>query len=276
MTVLTTAPVVTHILFRGLEDLFLPISPNDETASYIIKQIDGLDPPGQNVAIAQTASGGKFQGKESEPREVVVLMELHGDVKTLRNNLYTMLNTGYDPKCLIGLYVGGVELAHEWCYVTKFESALYVEQPVVQITFQMLNPTFKAPNDRSYSAGSLSETYPDVYNSGTAETGFQFAVKFTDDMAHWYLRVAEDDSIGMTFDKDFNTGDILSVSTIPGQRYVHWNKHKGTVQNKMGILRDDSEWIMLHPGHNHFKVPPGTTKWQWRGPLTFTEQYWGV
>jgi len=95
-------------------------------------------------------------------------------------------------------------------------------------------------------------------------------------MSHWFLRVAEDQSIGMTFDKDFNVGDILAVSTVPGKRYVHWNKRGGTVQNKMGILREDSEWISLHPGNNHFVVPAGTDKWQWHGPLTFVPQFWGV
>lgn len=276
MTILRTSPKITHILFQGLEDLFLPISAVDENAAYIVKQIDGLDPPDQTVAIAKTASGGRYQGKESDKREIVALIELHGDVKTLRNNLYTMLSTGYDPKVRVALYEGSVQRMYVDTYVSRFESALYVEEPVVQITFECLDDRFKAPASRSYPASVLSETHPDIYNEGTADTGFQFSVKFTDDMAHWFLRVAEDNSIGMTFDKDFNTGDILSVSTIPGQRYVHWNKHAGAVKNKMGILRDDSEWITLHPGHNHFVVPAGTTKWQWKGNLTFTEQYWGV
>lgn len=276
MTVLLDTPVITHILFQGLEDLLLPVSPDVDGAPYMIKQIDGLGPPDQSVAIAKTASGGKFQGIESEEREIVVLMELHGDVKKLRNNLYTMLRTGYDPRVKISLCNGSAPQFKQWAYVTKFEDALYVEQPLVQITFELLNPTFSALSQTSYAASQLSELHPTIYNGGTAATGFQFAVKFTDDMEHWYLRVAGDQSIGMTFDKSFNAGDVLSVSTIPGQRYIHWNKKQGTVQNKMGILRDDSEWISLHPGYNHFVVPPNTGKWNWKGPLTFTPQFWGV
>jgi hypothetical protein len=277
MTVLLRTPVITSIRLRGLDVVNLPFTPySTDSDPYVVKNIDGIDPPDQTVAIAKTGSGGKFQGIQSEDRDVVALIMLHGDVKNLRNNLYTMLRTGYDPKVWIDLMAGGVLFATVEAYCSKFESALFVKEPAVQLTFRTLHDKFREPATTSYPATALSETNPNVYNPGTADTGFQFAVKFTDTMQHWYLRVAEDDSIGMTFDKAFAVGDILAVSTIPGKRYIHWNKKQGTVQNKMGILRADSEWITLHPGYNHFKVPPGTTKWQWKGPLTFTAQYWGV
>lgn len=279
MTILRTTPKISSITLTGLEVVNLPFGSGSgvsEDGPYLVKQIDGLDPPDQIIAIAKTASGGKYQGKESEDREIVMLIELHGDPEALRNHLYTMLNTGYDPRVRINLNSGGLQVAYVWGYVSRFESALWVEQPVVQITFTCLNTVFKAPIPTSYLPANLSEKNPSIYNEGTAESGFQFAVKFTDDMDHWFLRVAEDNSIGMTFDKNFNVGDVLEVSTIPGQRYVHWKKAGGTVQNKMSILREDSEWIALHPGHNHFAVPAGTTKWQWKGNLTFTKQYWGV
>jgi len=32
----------------------------------------------------------------------------------------------------------------------------------------------------------------------------------------------------------------------------------------------------LHPGHNHFLVPPKTTLWNWSGKLSFTHHYWGA
>lgn len=277
MSVLLNTPVITSVRLRGLDLVNLPFTPySTDSDPYVVKSIEGLDPPNQTVAIAKTGSGGKFQGVESEDRQIVALVMLHGDVKSLRNNLYTMLRTGYDPKVWIDLMAGGTLFATVEAYCSGFEAALFTKDSAVQLTFDMLQDKFRSPTPTSYPADSLSEVNPNIYNPGTADTGFQFAVKFTDDMARWYLRVAEDASIGMVFDKDFNQGDILAVSTIPGQRYVHWNKKQGAVQNKMGILRADSEWITLHPGHNRFLVPPGTTKWQWKGPLTFTPQYWGV
>lgn len=278
MTVLIDAPEITAIVLKGLDSLRLPFTSEATMEdTYIVKQIDGLDPPDQNVAIAKTASGGKFQAKQAGDREIVALISLNnGNPKLLRNNLYTMLNTGYDPKVIIELYEGAILIASVPGYVTKFESALWVKDPVVQITFECLNSTFAAPELTSYAPAELSESTPSIYNSGTAETGFQFAVKFTDDMAHWFIRQAENQAIGMVFDKDFNEGDILSVSTIPGNRYVHWKKTKGTVQNKLGILRSDSEWITLHPGNNHFVLPTATDKWQWHGDLSFTARFWGV
>ena len=277
MPVLLSTPVITSIRLRGLDTVNLPFTPySTDSDPYVVKNIDGIDPPNQTLAIAKTGSGGKFQGIQSSDRDVVVLVMLHGDVKSLRNNLYTMLRTGYDPKVWIDLMAGGTLFATVEAYCTVFEAALFAKEPAVQLTFRTLHDKFRAPVATSYASSQLSESYPNVYNPGTAEAGFQFAVKFDQPMQHWYLRVAEDDSIGMTFDKAFAVNDVLAVSTIPGQRYIHWNKGQGTVQNKMGILRDDSEWITLHPGANVFKVPPGTDKWHWKGNLTFTAQYWGV
>lgn len=297
MTVLLSTPRITSVLIRGLDDLILPFTSHlldgiDDTAyakaqadnddKYFVKSITGLGPPDRNVAIASTASGGKFQGVTSEDREVVALIGLNPDwdagesPKILRDNLYTMLYPGYDPRVDIVLAAGIFPIAHEYAYVSKFEEGRFEKDPVVQITFTCLNPTFRAISSISYDPSELSETAPDVYNVGTAETGFQFAVKFTDDLNGWFIKQAENQGIGMEFDMTFHDGDVLAVSTIPGQKYVHWNKHRGKVQNKLGILTNSSEWIQLHPGHNHFVVPKKVGKWDWKGQLTFLPHYAGA
>jgi hypothetical protein len=249
---------------------------------YYVKSVDGLQPPDRNVAIASTASGGKFQGVTSEDREIVVLIGLNPDWDAgetpalLRQNLETMLYTGYDPKVDIQLVSGIFPVYHEFGYVSKFEASIFDANPVVQITFTMLNPTFRAFEPTTYAPSELSETAPNVYNYGNAETGFQFAVQFTDTMNGWYIKQAENQNVGMIFDKTFNAGDVLAVSTVPGQKYVHWNKHRGKVENKLGILTANSEWIQLHPGTNHFVVPKKAAKWDWKGKLSFLAHYGGI
>jgi hypothetical protein len=298
VTVLPATPKITAVNIVGLEGLRLPFVPPvvgdmfdstvlkpflaDYDAKYVVKSITGLEPPDRNVAIARTASGGKFQGVTTEDREIVVLIGLYPDwesgetPKILRDNLYTMLNTGYDPKVDIQLLSGILPYYHEYAYVTKFEASIFDANPAVQITFTTLNPTFRSYGIMKYNAEDLSESAPDIYNPGTAETGFQFAVKFTGAMSRWYIRTAEDQTIGMNFDMSFAANDVLAVSTIPGNKYIHWNKRRGKVYNKMGILTAVSEWIQLHPGHNHFIVPPNTDAWEWSGPFSFTVQYWGI
>lgn len=302
MTVLATIPRITSVLIRGLDDLILPFTSHlldpgvvgydsdaqfqkaqaDNDDKYYIKSITGLEPPPRNVAIASTAAGGKFQGITSEEREIVVLIGLNPDEAAgetpalLRANLETMLYTGYDPRVDIQLIAGIFPVAHEYGYVSNFEAAIFDANPAVQITFTMLNYNFRAFGPTSYAASDLSQSHPDVYSNGTAETGFQFAVKFTDDMDGWYIKVAEHQSIGMYFDTTFHNNDILSVSTVPGQKYVHLKKHRAKVKNSLGILRGNSEWITLHPGHNHFVVPKKLAKWDWHGKLTFTARYAGV
>lgn len=287
--VLDTVPEIVSVSLKGIKDLELVWNLEYDDGSllniedkYYVKSITGLEPPERTVSISRGAAGGKFGGIVTEDREIVVLIGLNPDydagetVSLLRQNLYTLLSTGYDPKVnFVFMSVLGPAF-HEYGYVGKFEAAIFDQEPVVQITFEMLNPTFRALAQTTYNPAHLSETAPDVYNSGTAETGFQFAVKFTDTKNGWFIRQAENRQIGMNFDMTFEAGDILTVSTIPGQMYVHWQKHRGKVKNKLGILTADSEWLMLHPGHNHFVVPAKVAKWDWHGKLAFTPHYWGI
>lgn len=279
MAVLIETPEITSVRLRGLDTVSLPFTSAGDVSEdddYIVKQIDGLDPPEQNVAIAKTASGGKYQGVESQDREIVALIMLNKErAKSLRNNLYTMLRTGVDPKVWVDFMSGDSLFATVEAYCKRFEAALFVKDPAIQITLRALNPTFRSPILTKYAPGDLSELNPNIYNSGTAEAGFQFAVTFTGSMSSWYIKVAEDQNYGMQFTKAFVSGDTLEVSTIPGKRYVHWKKAGGTVQNMMSILTADSEWLTLHPGSNHFVMPPGTN-WNWVGDLSFTPQYWGL
>jgi len=300
VTVLTAKPPqITSVNFVGLDNLTLPFRSHffdalpgfdeqfpqllaENEDKYYVKSVDGLGPPPQNVAIARSASGGVFQGKTSEDREVVVLIGLNPDwdagetPKMLRDELYTMLSTGYDPRVDIQLYAGVFPLCHEYAYVSNFEASIFDANPAVQITFTCLNPTFRAYSPVGYDPADLSETAPDIYNLGTAETGFQFGVNFTGTMNGWYIKQADHQAVGMEFDMVFHSGDLLTVSTIPGQKYIHVKPHRKKVQNKLGILKETSEWIQLHPGHNHFLVPPKTTLWNWSGKLSFTHHYWGA
>jgi len=298
VSVLESTVKITSVLLKGLDNVNLPVMAHvldGETGElpvianlnahvddkYYVKSITGLEPPDQNVAIARTASGGKYQGRISADREVVVLIGLNPDwdagetPKLLRDNLYTLMSTGYDPKVRIMLVASIFSVAYVDAYITKFEAAIFDKNPVVQITLTCLNPTFSAESPIWYEPSELDLDYPNIYNVGTAEAGFQFAVKFTDDKNGWYIRQAENQNIGMEFDMQFHTNDVLSVSTIPGKRYVHWQKRRGKVTNKMGILTNSSEWLQLHPGMNNFVVPP-QDKWVWKGNLVFTPQYWGI
>lgn len=299
MTILETTPRITSVVFKGLDNLTLPFASHVFQASdldldlpgrlmanndqkYFVKSVTGLEPPDRNIAIARTSSGGKFQGVTTEDREVVVLLGLNPDWDAgetpalLRQNLYTMLEPGYDPRVDIQLWAGDTAQFHEFAYVDKFEASIWDANPACQMTFVTLNETFRAMKRKTYNPGNLSEKHPSIYNPGTAQTGFQFAVRFDGTMNGWSIKQAGNQKIGMKFDMTFHGGDVLAVSTIPGQKYVHWSKHRGKVQNVLGILTSDSEWLQLHPGQNHFVVPKKAFLWDWKGQLSFTPKYWGI
>jgi len=297
--VITESLKVTGLKISGLTDIIFPLTSKlieghviegnalamagsvGDDDRYFLKSITGLEPPEQGITIAKTRSGGSYQGKNVSDREIVMLIGLNpnedaGETsKFLRDQLYSMINAGYDPKVRFSLLYGIFEMAYVDAYVNKFEATLSDANPMVQITFACLKPTFESPYLTRYAGNSLDEHFPNVYNRGTAETGFKFAVRFTDTMGRWFIRQADNRSIGMTFINDFEAGDVLRVSTVPGNRYVHVKKHRKKVQNKLGILQDDYEWVQLRPGMNNFVVPK-RDRWDWKGNLTFTAKYWGA
>lgn len=297
--VLSSVPKISAINIVGLNNLILPFTPHaiggtdqfdaalnkavaDDSHKYYIKSITGLEPPPRSVAISATAGGGKFQGVTSEEREVVVLIGLNPDLDAgetpslLRQNLETMLYPGYDPRVDIQAVAGVFPIFHEYGYVSNFEASIFDANPAVQITFTMLNYNFRAYSATTYDPAELSESNPDIYNYGTAETGFQFGVRFTANKKNWFIKQTENQAIGMTFEKDFVSGDKLFISTVPGQKFVHFQHGKKKVTNALGLLSGDSEWIQLHPGHNHFVVPKKAAAWDWKGQLTFTARYAGI
>jgi hypothetical protein len=287
MKALPVSPEVTEVRFVGLDDLVLPfysyLFDDADDEKYNVKSITGLEPPDREIAIAATTSGGQFQGATTIDREVVALIGLNPDEERgetpqiLRQRLYSSLITpGHDPRIDLQLLSHGEKFAHEFAYVTKFEASIFDQNPAIQLTLSTLNYTFRAYDLKKYPGNRLSEKHPNIYNTGTAEVGFQFAVKFTDDKNGWFIRQADNKNIGMKFDMTFHTGDILSVSTVGGHEFIHYQPHRKKVRNKLGILTRDSEWLQLRPGSNPLEVPEKISKWDWHGPVSFRPHYWGI
>src|ERR1044072_7677257 len=153
---------INAIRLKGLEEITLRLRDTDPRDPFILRSVDGLGLEDMNIAIANTASGGRYQGRTPVLPQPVFLISLNPNwwsgenAESLRTKLYHMLSTGYDPYILIQLIgvrppgINGPEtvLAQVRAYVSKFEKALFNKDPAVQITFDMLNPTFKDPLKR--------------------------------------------------------------------------------------------------------------------------------
>lgn len=272
---------VDTIRLKGLTDIDLRTFTAEPTDRFIMKAADGLSPSQITNAIAITSSGGVYGGRQADYLAPSFIIGLNPDLmdttttaKELRDELYALLSTGYDPFVTIQLLDNEVLQAQVRAYVKTIEPVIFAKDVLVQLTFDTLNNVWKAPAVQKVTPTLISSTRFAVENIGTAESGFQMAVKFTADMPKWFIKTVEDQSIGMIFKMDFATNDVLSFSTIPGSKYIHWNKRHGKVHNEMGILTPSSEWLSLHPGLNHFIVP--SANWVFKGPVIYTPQYWGI
>lgn len=271
----------TTIQLQGLKNINLRHGPDaDPSDHYILKSVDGLGPPDITNAIAQLDSGGRYGGRQAAPKQLIFTIGLNPrwdngqTALELREEIYKLLSTGYNPSVPIRLLNGDTPVAKTTGYVAHIDPDLFSKDPQIVLTMDTLDAYLHDVNPTHYGHNDIGGFRPVVVNPGTAEVGFQFAVKFTAARNKWFIKVREHQNIGMEFDFDFSIGDVLAVSTIPGSKYVHWNKHRGKVTNKMGILTNSSEWLTLHPDVNHFVVPK--TGWVWKGPLQFTARWWGA
>jgi hypothetical protein len=267
---------------NGLSTITFPITAALPSDRYILKNADGLGPPPVDVTIADAlTSGGVYQGRRPQSREVVLTVGLNPNYSSgqtasdLRAELYGLLTPGSADIVHIELLDGsnasdGTDvLAMTDGYVSKLEIRPFSQTPEVQITIPCLQPYLEAPTILYVEPGG-SKLAPELVNSGTAPTGFHMEIVFTSSVNSWALLDANGRK--MAFDYNFGTADKLVFDTRPGKRGV-WLVKDGVTTNIIYALSTDSKWFMLYGGINAFTASSSAYDW---GDVYFQAQYWGV
>lgn len=242
--------------------LTLPLQ--DISQGYSVQNIDGLDPVKATIVSSTFGQmdGEQYQSARREKRNIILTLGyepdyVSGTMQDLRKKLYAF----FMPKSrvLLRFFQTGEPVVQIYGRVESFDSAKFDREPKAVISIINFDPDFYNPTpvilagNTTASTVETTHTYP-----GSVETGivFRLMVNRANLTEFTINHRLPDDSLRSL---DFATatplliGDVLTISTIPGNKFVTLIRGGVDTSFLFGIS-PQSNWISLFPGDNKLRV----------------------
>jgi len=240
------------------ETLVLPFG--DHSNGYLVKPIDGLDPVDANDVSTSFANqdGEQHQAIRREARYITMKLGLKqgaaGSVSSLRSKLMRF----FMPKAYVRLtfYREDGPDVDIWGVVEKFKCPQFVKEPEATITIKCHKPDFVVPHvygSSNYTTAGTDE-HLITYN-GDVETGFEFRMVLDRSISQFtiFQRSGEDTLNRMLIAEPLVAGDVITISTVAGDKRVHLTRN-GSASSILFAMAPDSSWLNLFPGPNYIRV----------------------
>lgn len=239
--------------------------------NYLITDIQGLTRP---QAAINTSTGGALDGtffnsSRVEQRNLVITVELHGDIEANRQQLYSICSINKPCTIFFKNKNRDVQIIG---YVETLEGDLFTSDEKMQISIICPRPYFE---DLNAIYTELSETvrlfefpfsieesapipfseivdYPlcTVKNSGDVECGCKMAVEVIGSVTGLTIHNSTTQKFfGLNY--SFTAGDTITIDTISGEMGVSLLR-SGVVTNLLNYVTEGSTWIKLALGDNDF------------------------
>ena len=232
--------------------------------TFFIKDIQGLDPVKANIVTSNFSQmdGVQYQSSRREMRNLIFKIGIDSanivnTVQDLRKQLYSYLS----PKSEITLRFKHSNTTMPYvlikAMVESFDSPIFVKDPEATISLLCFDPDFYSENSSIFSGSSVSTSTDSIIAyEGDVETGFIFTFNINRTLSEFTIQNTMSDGFvrKMHFiSSTFIAGDIIIVSTIPGNKYVRLNR-SGVITSVLWTLDPASDWLKLYPGENLIRV----------------------
>lgn len=279
-------------LTAGSNVLILPTFDALPTDKYILKSVEGLEPPAAGVNVSESIFGlGSYRGRRPQNRQVIITLGINPNSVTgetvgkLRSDLYSFMSPSNADSSIILSILGAKTgstypvLAIAKCYIDKIESSVFSKDPGVQITLMCDSPYLKGTaqiTSTAYVAGSGQIVAPNI---GNVATGFISQVTLdTDKLSGFLIASALLSNAFMHLDTPLYSGDKIIYNTISGQKAITLQRG-ASYFSLLDKLTSDSTWLQIAAGGETFYhatrafVPQaGFTM----NNIKYTPLYWGV
>lgn len=257
--------MMTKVEARNLAGTLLTLLLDDVTNGYIVEDIDGLDPVKATLVSSSYAKkdGVQYQSARREARYINLKIGIEPsdyefqNVRGLRNALYgwfmpkSKVNLRFYDTSLLVVDINGV--------VESFESKLFAKEPYVNITVMCEDPDFievEPDNPVELSGNTVADsTEFFIQYKGTVDTGFVFELNLNRSLTDFtiYHRPPDGSSRALDFSASLISGDVLTISTVSGDKYVTLTR-SGVTSSLLYGRSPESDWITLQPGFNYLRV----------------------
>lgn len=232
----------------------------DPSSGFLIKGVDGLDPVKATIVSSKFANmdGGRFHSSSRETRNLIVSIDLKPDlvsatVEDLRNQLYSV----FMPKTEVTLkfYRSDGLVVHILGYVESLDAPLFVQNPKATISILCFNPDFYDPIPVVFSGSTTSTlTSSTLDYEGTTESGAIITLSANRSLSAFtlYHQPAGNSLVTMDFSMALVSGDVLQISTVPGDKGALLTR-ASVVSSVLYGVSPFSNWLKLAPGPNEIR-----------------------
>lgn len=241
--------------------LTLPLQ--DISEGFVIQDIDGLDPVKATIVSSSFAKmdGEQYQSSRREKRNIVMTLGFEpnyatGSVAELRKRLYTF----FMPKSrvLLRFFQTDEEPVDIYGRVESFDSPKFTREPSATISMLCFDPDFYNPVPDILTGNTTSSTLETpVEYEGTVETGILFRLLVDRTISDFTInhRPPDDSLRSLEFNAPdpLVAGDVLTISTVPGQKYVTLTR-AGADTSYLYAVSPESNWISFYPGSNKIQI----------------------
>jgi len=282
------------------------LGPPYSDANWVISSLTGID-PGQaqiNMTELSTNDGSLFNSARLVSREIVITAHLLPNLEINRHVLYSYfplkskvnLRFKTDTRnCSIDGYVKGVEIGindkHEIAQITvDCPDPLFYDIAMSSAAFSGIIGKFTFPfcnnslTEKLIEFSTIESTTENVvFYEGDAEVGFTILLSFFGSCTgigiyntgtHEKIEI-DTDIVEELTGEAIQTGDVIEISTVKGQKYIHLIRG-GVTYNILNSISDDSDWFQLVRGNNIFAYTCDSGELNVRFQVEYRTAYVGV
>lgn len=233
----------------------------DSSNGYIVKEIEGLDPPKATLVDSTFAQlpGAIFQSSKREKRNIIpkfgFLPNQAGQtVESLRQKLYQyfMIESQVTLRFIntsgLTVVINGV--------VESFEAPLFSKDPSANISIVCHNPDF-TENEETMIAGATTSSNAELLipYEGTVSTGYRLVLNVNRSISNFTVHHRDPSNVtqSLYLQRSLVSGNIVTINTNIGSKAARLLA--GTVESSLvGSISPQSQWSQLKYGENAFRV----------------------
>jgi hypothetical protein len=252
--------MVYKIEIRNTQGATLVLPLGDYSNGYLVKPIDGLDPVRANIVSSSFANmdGEQHQTSRREARDILMKLGLKmgaaGSVSSLRARLMKF----FMPKSQVKLtfFRDDEPNVDIYAIVESFKCPQFVKEPEATLSLRCHQPDFFVPTPYVIEGTTVSDSTEHVIEyDGSVETGIEFRLNIDRPISQFtiFQRSSEETLNRMLFAEPLIAGDVLTISTVSGNKHATLTR-AGSDSSLLFGVAPDSSWINLFPGPNYIRV----------------------
>lgn len=265
-----------------------------QNPNYVIKLIDGIDPPDAviNTARNANADGSVFNSAYVDNRTITITLAINQPTEANRIALYRYFKSKYPVTLYYENDSRNVKISG---YVQQVPVQYFAKKELFQVTILCVNPYFEGVEQETTmidSAEALfefpfeietpiafseqNETHEEiVINNGDVETGALFILHAKGTVVNPSI-VNMDTNEVFAFNVTLSMGDEIRLNTVVKQKSVLLYKANGTVQNLIGSVYAGASWFQLRPSGNVFSILASSGLSNLDAAIYSSDKYQGV